>query len=344
MLYIIIILILLLAFLGKNETFVNYKRVTVTPKKIIYDKLVINIPHNNKLYSNLSNKMRAIYPIKFVEYRNTEESLANINKYPNYISFIPEIIRLIQPDYFNNSRFITSIGVEKPTLFSPVNSNIMNWNDTKGKTIGTVKNSSSYLLLNYIKKSFNLNFKIKTIDVFEKNTLDKLKKNKFNSFFLLTSHPNNIIKYIHKNLPLKFIGLEGLNKQNVKIVFPNYNESKIDLTHYDIFNSMPDTVAIKIDILVNERFSEDNGYNFIQTVFKNLMSIKSVGSDDYKLQMRDFNPEYIYLSNNNHKLHKGVYKFYKNIGLITNNPERSCRYKVGISKCNIKKINHFRLL
>ena len=64
---------------------------------------------------------------------------------------------------------------------------------------------------------------------------------------------------------------------------------------------MPDTVAIKIDILVNKRFSEGNGYNLIQTVFKNLIAIKSVGSDDYKLQMRDFNPEYIYLSNNNHK-------------------------------------------
>ena len=107
---------------------------------------------------------------------------------------------------------------------------------------------------------------------------------------------------------------------------------------------MPDTVAIKIDILVNKRFSEENGYNLIQTVFKNLIAIKSVGSDDYKLQMRDFNPEYIYFSNNNHKLHKGVYKFYKSIGLITNNHERSCRYKVGISQCNVKKINHFRLL
>ena len=28
------------------------------------------------------------------------------------------------------------------------------------------------------------------------------------------------------------------------------------------------------------------------------MAIKSIGSDDYKLQMRDFNPEYIRLSNN----------------------------------------------
>lgn len=341
---IVICIIILLTLLNKKEQFVNYKPVTVTPKKIVYDKLTINIPGNNRLYTNISNKIREIYPIKFIEFKNINESIINIEKYPNYIAFIPEIVRLTNPDKFKNTRFITSIGVEKPTLFSPVENKIITWKDLGGKTVGTIANSASYYILNYIKKSFNLKFKIKSIEALEKTTLKKFKNKIFDSFFMITAHPNNVIKHIHKNLPLKFIGLEGLDKENIKIIFPNYNKSKIDLTHYDIFNSMPDTVAIKIDILVNKRFSEENGYNLIQTVFKNLITIKSVGSDDYKLQMRDFNPEYIYLSNNNHKLHKGVYKFYKSIGLITNNHERSCRYKVGISQCNVKKINHFRLL
>ena len=55
--------------LNKKEQFVNYKPVTVTPKKIVYDKLTINIPGNNRLYTNISNKIREIYPIKFIKFK-----------------------------------------------------------------------------------------------------------------------------------------------------------------------------------------------------------------------------------------------------------------------------------
>ena len=67
---IVICIIILLTLLNKNEQFVNYKPVTVTPKKIVYDKLTINIPGNNRLYTNISNKIREIYPIKFIEFKN----------------------------------------------------------------------------------------------------------------------------------------------------------------------------------------------------------------------------------------------------------------------------------
>ena len=344
MLYTIILIFILLALFRKKETFVNYKRVTVTPKKTIYDGIVLNLNKNNNLHSDISNKIREVYPIKYIFKDNIDTILKNLNKKSNYISFIPEIIKLAEPNKFKNIRFITSIGVEKPTLISPFQNNINSWVNVNGKTIATLKYSTSSVLLKYIKRSFKLNFKIKEIDIFSKNIINNFKKKEFDAFFSLIAHPNRIIKSIQKVYPLKFVGIEGLDKENVKVIFPNYNKSKIDLTHYDIFNSMPDTLAIKTDVLVNKNFSEENGYNLIQTVFKNLMAIKSIGSDDYKLQMRDFNPEYIYLSNNSHKLHSGVYNFYKSIGLITNNPERSCRYKVGIGECNIKKINHFRLL
>ena len=64
----------------------------------------------------------------------------------------------------------------------------------------------------------------------------------------------------------------------------------------------------------------------------------------HKLRMKDFNPDRLYLTHDEYTLHKGVYAFYKEIGLITNNSNYSCRYTVGIGKCPKAKLNHFRLL
>lgn len=341
---ILILVILLISYATKTEKFVNYKTVTVTPSKTIYEGIVLNIPANKYIYRNLARKLKNIYPIKHVNYDNTINIIKNTQENNNYIGIIPDVMKIIKPDYFKHTRFISSIGLERFTLITPNNTTIKNWPQTTNKIIGVVENSTSFHTLIYIKKMFVLSFKIVTIKKFEESIIKDFKNKRFEAFFMIIAHPNNLLTKIHKELPLNFIGIDGMDENLITIVFPNLVKGKIDLTHYNIFNSQPDTLLVKLDVITNKNFSKDNGYNLIQTLFKNLLRIKSSGSDTYKMQMRDFNPEYIYLSNNNQKLHKGVYQFYKNIGLITNNSERSCRYKVGVGECNIKKINHFRLL
>ena len=341
---ILILVILLISYATKTEKFVNYKTVTVTPSKTIYEGLVLNIPSDKYIYSNLAGKLKDIYPIKHISYDKIMNIIKNIQENNNYIGIIPDVMKIVNPDNFKHTRFISSIGLERFTLISPNNSTIKTWSQTNSKVIGVIENSSAFYVLKYIKKMFSLSFKIITIKKFRKSIIKDFKNKRFEAFFMIIAHPNNLLTKIHKELPLNFIGTEGMDENLITIVFPNLLKGKIDLTHYNIFNSQPDTLLVKLDVITNKNFSKDNGYNLIQTLFKNLLHIKSSGSDTYKMQMRDFNPEYIYLSNNNQKLHKGVYRFYKNIGLITTNPERSCRYKVGIGECNIKKINHFRLL
>jgi TRAP-type uncharacterized transport system substrate-binding protein len=342
--FLVLIVIVILHHLYSKENFVNYKSVTITPNKTIYDGLVLNIPNNKPLYNTLANKLKTMYPIKHINHGNIKHYITLTNKNQNNISIVPETIQHILKDKFKNIRFITSIGVEKFTLISPINKGINSWSDTSNKNIGVIKDSSDYHILKYMRKLLGIEFKIKLIDSFDMKIIEDFKNNKYDCMFLLMAHPNNILKKVHKIFPLKFIGTEGINEETLNIIFPNNTKSKLDLTYYNIYNDQPDTLLVKLDLITNNNFSSQNGFNLIQTVFKNLLNIKTVGSDTFKLHMRDFMPEYIYLSNNTYKLHDGVYQFYKNIGLITNNPERSCRYKVGISKCNIKKLNHFRLL
>ena len=322
--------------------FTNYKRVTVTPREIIYSKLQLNIPPNNSLYSNIAKQLKQLFPIHIIN--NTHYDLTNLkltNTQPNIISIVHGIRNYNSG--FSNIRCISSIGVERFTLFS--HNKITSWTYLIGKTIATLsKKSSSYIALLRIRNRFKIPFKIKIIKNIDIAIAASLKKNTYDAVFVITSHPNRMIQTIHKSIPLTFIGTAGLNDKILKIVFPDLHTGKIDLTYYDIYNSAPDTVLSKLDIVCNSSLSPEYTYLFVKTLFKNFLNIKTTGSDEYKLHMKDFNPEFMYLSNNLYTLHDGVRDFYKEIGLITYNKERSCRYKAGIGECNIKKLNHFRLL
>ena len=58
--------------------------------KTIYDGIVLNLNKNNNLHSDISNKIREVYPIKYIFKDNIDTSLKNLNKNPTCISFIPK--------------------------------------------------------------------------------------------------------------------------------------------------------------------------------------------------------------------------------------------------------------
>tara|TARA_B100000575_G_C23143240_1_gene666044 strand:- start:7863 stop:8942 length:1080 start_codon:yes stop_codon:yes gene_type:complete len=331
-----------------KDNFTNYKKVTVTPKSIIYNKLYLNIYSNNSYPNYIASLIKNIYPIHNIyNKKGSLNCLYNTNRYPNAISIIQE------PSYYffkekypdNNIRFVSSIGLEKFTLITPLNTNIFSWKNINNNKIGTLtKSSASYISLNLIKTYFKKDFSIKSYSEFSSEAFNDLKEKKIDAFFIITSHPNLKIINLTKEISLRIFGIDGLDKDILKLAFPKLEVSRIDLENYNIFKAPPNTLSCKVDIICNSKLPNIDGYNLIQTIFKNFIDFKTKGSSNHKLRMRDFNPEYIYLSHDEYTLHSGVYKFYKEIGLITDNPSLHCRYKVGIGKCDIDTLNNFRLL
>lgn len=342
----VIIFVIILIFLQDNNDtvsrFTNYKKITVVPRKLVYQKIQFNIPPHKILYTNIAKNIKSIFPIDNINNSNYEmTNLSLSNHHENMISVIPTVCKY-NSDY-ENIRYISSIGVEQLTLFS--NKKISGWSMLIGQTIATLsKKSASYITLLRIKTLLNIDFNIKTLQKIDLNVVDDLKNNKYQAVFLLTSHPNNTIKSINRLLPLTFIGISGIDKDNINTVFPDMIRSKLDLSYYNIYNSMPDTLLSTLDIVCNKDLTSETSYLLVKTIFKNYLNLKTNGDDDYKLHMKEFHPENMYLSNNIYKLHSGVKKFYIDIGLITYNKSKFCSLKAGAGRCNVKKINHFLLL
>lgn len=347
----IYVIITILIFVIRNkyrnkDTFVNYKKVVVTPSPIIYNNYVLYGIKEYPIYKYLLESIKNIYPISKINYNsNCMQNLRTTDNNVNHISCIQDICYQHYNSNNNNHniRFICSIAIESITLLTSIYSKIFSWNDLYGKNIGTLsKNSGSYLTLMDINNNFNLNLNIIVINT--KGIKSALSNNLIDAFFIITSHPSKILHDIHRVYPLRFIGTSGLSNKIIQKIFPYYIPSTIDLTNYKIYHSLPETFNSRVNIIANKDMAPNHGYKFIYTIFKNILNIKNKGSDDFKLQMMDFKPEYLYLSNPDYKLQKGVYLYYRKNGMITNNNSLDCMYTSGVNHCNIKKINKYRLL
>ena len=74
-----------------NDNFTNYKKVTITPKSIIYNQLQLNVYSNNKYPNYIASLIKNIYPIHTISNKKGSiNCLYNTNKLPNMISIIQE--------------------------------------------------------------------------------------------------------------------------------------------------------------------------------------------------------------------------------------------------------------
>lgn len=349
LLLLVIIFIFFIFYIKKytNENFNNYKSVIVTPRKVLYDKIVINSFLGNSLYHNIAKNIAKKFPINNIKLSNgSKTNIYNTNQFSNHISLVQDdiLFNYIKNNANNNIRYILSIGIEKFTLITPKNSKINSWHDLENKTIGTLdKNTGSYFTLNNILNSFEINTKIVTVKL---NSIPSLLLNKeIDAFFIVISHPNNLFRIINKQVSIKFLSMDTLDKQILKKIFPFANKSKIDIDEYHIpTTNVINTLETRVNIICNDKLDKEHAYNFIKTIFSNLIFIKTNGTDDYKLQMQEFNPSYLYPNNTLYKLHEGVHKFYIDIGVISYIDNNYCKYSVGIQKCTNKKLNNFRLI
>ncbi len=350
---ILIIMILYIFFKSKkysNDSFINYKPITITPQPMIYNSIIINSWFKTSLYWNIAENIKSIYPID--TNKISRGSLDNINlveKFPNQLALVQQDILY---DYIDNKpdsniRLITTIGLEDITLIIPANSNIYSWSDLSNKNIGTLhKNSGSYYLLNKLKDTFNFPFNIKNLEAFNsKLIIDSFTNKTIDAFFIVVSNPNNTIKTLSQNYPIRIIGTKGLNPNITDMILPYYKKSNIDTTDYkmSVINSI-NTYKTNICLICNKSFDSLESYILIKAIFTNFPYLTNNGDDYYKLQFLDFNPSYLYQNSDKIKLHDGVIKFFKEINIITDNPNPECLYKIGIDKCNLTNINNNRLL
>ena len=324
-----------------NDHFTNYKKIEVVPTSMIYNNLNLNIKNNDTLVL-LSTILKNIYPIDKINIR--------LNSFVNIVNTYSNSLGLIQEHMYNNKkypniRFISGICINYATLITEINSKLNKWTDFENKTIGTTSfTSESYNMLLKLKEITNINFNIKIVSYNKTNIISEFNKNSIQGYFIICPHPDKNIQNINKIYPIKFIGLKGIKKEIIKIKYPYLSISKFDITDYNIFNYTPTSLRIKTIIICNKNLSRDSGYKLINTIFKNLIEFKTINSQPAKLQMKEFNPEDIYLSNNYFILHKGVKDFYKHFGLITYNNNPNCVYSIGINNCKLNNLNRYMLL
>jgi len=344
----LIIIILLFKFLSnKVEKFKNYKKIVVKPQNSIYNKTTLNLMPNKEIQINIADNLSNVFPIENINSGCTGFSaVKNTNDLNNHLALVTDEIYFYYTNKKkHNIRFICTLGYEFFTLIAPFDSNIMSWKDIKNKKIGVVPNSSSHFILQKILTAFNIRFTNKVIPIsFDSTKIIKdFNKKNIDCVFSICAHPDSIIQELNKIKPIRIIGVEGLDKKILTGVFSFYNSEKINLENYKL-NNYIETLGVKINLLCNKDFDKNDCYNLINTIFSQFQYIKKNGDDNYKIQMRNFNPSKLYLDNLKYQFHESVYKFLKDIGMITNNKSYYCKFKAGVSDCNIKKINHFRLL
>ena len=345
--FLIIIILFCKYFNRKIEKFSNYKSIVVKPNNSIYTKTTINFMPGKENQMNVAENISNIFPIVNINAGCTGiKALEITNKYDNQLALVTDEIYF----YFTNKkkhnlRFICTLGNELFTLIMPFDSRLKNWKDIRNKKIGVIPDSSSYFILTKILTAFNIILVNEIVPIIysPEKIIKYFNKKKIDCLFTLAAHPDIVLQKVNKIKPIRICGIEGLDKKVLTGVFSFYNFEKISLENYKL-NKYIESLSVKLNLLCHKDFKHNNAYNLINTIFAQFQYLTKNGDENYIIQMRNFNPSKLYLDNLKYKFHESVYKFLKDIGMITNNKSYYCKFKAGVSDCKIKKINHFRLL
>ena len=344
----LLLIILFFKYLNKKvEKFSNYKSIIIKPHSSIYNKTTINLMPFKENQINVAENLSNIFPIVNINGGCSGlKAIENTNNYDNQLALITDEIYFYYTNKKkHNLRFICSLGNEFFTLIIPFDSKLKNWKDIRNKKIGVIPNSSSYYILTKILTAFNIKLINEMVPIIydPKKIIKYFNKKKIDCLFTLAAHPDIVLQKVNKTIPIKIIGIEGLDKKVLTGVFSFYKFEKINLENYKL-NKYIESLSVKLNLLCNKNLNHKDSYSLINTIFSQFQYITKNGDENYIIQMRNFNPSKLYLDNLKYKFHKSIYKFLKDIGMITNNKSYYCKFKAGVSDCKIEKINHFRLL
>jgi hypothetical protein len=189
---------------------------------------------------------------------------------------------------------------------------------------------------------------------FSEDSIDKaFKENRIDAYFILCAHPNTIVYTLARDKSYQLMGLRGIDPVKYKIVFPRSNEVILNTVAYpDYRNTTLRSMEHPIHVVAHSSLTVDVIYTFIQSIFENFLRIKTgigitnaVELFEFRTQMTDFSPAYLYPRYSEFALHNGVDKYFRDIGVITTNSAPECGYQVGISDCKKEPyFNPYRII
>ena len=337
------------------DKFNNYKSQIVRLTKTAYNNNTIIIDDNISLHYSYSKLLSTIYPVKVLKGSGTFDTIKEINN--NNISFglaqedmvINSVLGIkTYSKRYNNIKFIKGIYEEQINLITNTKYNIDSWNDLKGKTVcfGR-KNSSS--LYNGLELCKIINIKKNDLKIIYGNITDKnIRKliidDTIQAIFIIGENPNTYIKELFRIKLLNMIGTKGIPNELIKLKFPLWRKSKINIKNYNIpsFNYYLDTWGIRIILITNSNQNNNIIYSLIKTIFENNMYIRdNINNDDQKQVLQNFSVEDSFENRNIIPLHNGVKLYYKHIGLISNDKNPNCSFFVGTGNCNLEILDPF---
>ena len=97
------------------------------------------------------------------------------------------------------------------------------------------------------------------------------------------------------------------------------------------------------DYFIDKSENNKTVYKLIESIFGNTLYIRNniKNPNNYVKTLSRFQISRYFPNNNVIPLHDGVYQYYKNIGMINNNPNKKCSLFAGTGNCNLNVINYY---
>jgi hypothetical protein len=164
---------------------------------------------------------------------------------------------------------------------------------------------------------------------------------RIDAYFIMCAHPNTTVYTLVRDKSYQLMGTRGIDVEQYKIIFPRAESVIINTSAYPSYRKQTiRSMQHPVHIVCNANLTSSVIHSFTRSVFENFLRIKTgVGITDpyqqfeYRTQMADFSPSYMYPRYIEFALHPGTDSYFREIGIITTNPAPECGYQVGISKC-----------
>jgi TRAP-type uncharacterized transport system substrate-binding protein len=310
---------------------------------MVYDKLTFYTLKPDDLTTKIAKNIQNIYPINdIISLESSNQVLQKLEKSPNTLGIVQDepLQQYNNPD--TDMRVICTVGMANFILIVNAQTNKKTWFNFRDRSYifaTDFPNSSSDLTLQKILQNI-LNqhtHTVKYINYNENNIFNSFKNNTIDAYFIIKPDPDETIQKLFSLMPAYLIGTKGLDDVKLSMLFPNGKQSFIDGTRYNkkIYGSIP-TFIVPFHLLASNTVPGEYIRILIRSLFENFVLYKSSGDNLYIQQMFEFNPQYLYpnyLNPIRQIIHPGAKKYFEEIGIITNNPNKDCIYTIGIDKC-----------
>jgi len=238
---------------------------------------------------------------------------------------------------FQNLRFICSLYYESFILVTHQYSNIYKWQDLRGKRIGfPERDSGSFYNGIKLAKLAGLEPGVDFIyyNALSLNRLANMFLNRdVEAIFLTTNQKNPYLINLANQRRIRFIGTKGISPKLLKSGFPFGFSKYINTSHfYANINSTNflETYATRALLMTNSEFPKKATYKIAKEMFQHSEELQNILTQYlYHQKLNNyipdaFDPQEMFYVNQILDIHSGAKEYYREIGLITNNPNPQC--------------------